>query len=218
MELVLVVIVGAMLGFVIHRAADIIPAHYPILNMPFPLRAWSVPTINAILFAVLWSRFGATVQFGLTALYTLVFLTVLVIDFERRVIPNVIILPAILFAALASFLLPRWQLYLLGGVISFAIVFVIYISAILFGRWRKLSVPGGVFGQGDVTLATFMGLVTGVPAVFPAILYTVLLGGLGAILFLAYEFIRYRRLALTAAIPYGPFFCIAGWAMMAFPI
>jgi len=33
-------------------------------------------------------------------------------------------------------------------------------------------------------------------------------------LFLAYQLIAHRRVALTAAIPYGPFFCLAGWWMM----
>jgi prepilin signal peptidase PulO-like enzyme (type II secretory pathway) len=216
MEFVLVIIAGAILGFIIHRAADVIPAHYPILNISFPMRAWSVPIINALLFAVLWIQFGASLKFAMTAIYTLVFLAVLIIDFERRIIPNMIILPAILFAALASFLLPRWQLALLGGVTAFVIVLIIYISAIAFGRWRKLRIQGGVFGQGDVTLATFTGLVTGFPGAFNAIIYTIFLGGLGAILFLIYHYIKTRQLALTAAIPYGPFFCIAGWMIMVF--
>jgi prepilin signal peptidase PulO-like enzyme (type II secretory pathway) len=61
-----------------------------------------------------------------------------------------------------------------------------------------------------------MGIVTGVPAVFPAILATILLGGVGAILFLVYQLVVHHRLAMTAAIPYGPFFCIAGWVYMVF--
>ena len=216
MELVLVIIAGTILGFIIHRAADIIPARHPVLNMPFPMRAWSVPILNALLYVALWLEFGASLKFILTAIYTLVFLAVLVIDFERRIIPNMIMLPAILFAALASFLLPRWQLALLGGMTAFVIVLIIYLSAIAFGRWQKLEIQGGAFGQGDVTLATFTGLVTGFPGSFYTILYAILLGGLGAILFLIYQYSKTRHIDWTAAIPYGPFFCIAGWMIMVF--
>jgi leader peptidase (prepilin peptidase)/N-methyltransferase len=144
-------------------------------------------------------------------------LVVFVIDFEHRLILNTIILPSILFAALASPLSHiGWARSLLGGAIAFVIVFSIYIFAELFSRWRKLKIEGGAFGQGDIKLALFMGLVIGVPAVLPAILATILLGGVGAILFLVYQLIVYRRLAMTAAIPYGPFFCIAGWVFMVF--
>ena len=69
---------------------------------------------------------------------------------------------------------------LAGGVVAFVIVFAIYYGAILFSRARKLNIPGGAFGQGDITLATFMGLVVGLQNVFPAIVLTILLGGAGA--------------------------------------
>jgi len=83
---------------------------------------------------------------------------------------------------------------------------------------RKLNIQGGAFGRGDVYLATFMGVVVGFPAALPAVLYAILLGGAGAIAFLAYNLIVHRRLAMTAVIPFGPYFCIVGWVMMAFQV
>jgi len=80
-------------------------------------------------------------------------------------------LPATLFAAVASPLAqPNWRLPLLGGAIAFIIVLGIYLFAELFARARKLHIAGGAFGQGDVKLAAFMGIVVGFPNVFPAIL------------------------------------------------
>ncbi|HEX7586699.1 MAG TPA: prepilin peptidase [Anaerolineae bacterium] len=184
-------------------------------HAPIPLRAPSVEIAGALAFAYLWTRFSVPVELLLALIYTVVFLLVLVIDLEHRLILNVVILPATLFAAIASPLSQNgWASALLGGAIAFVIVFGIYIFAEVFSRWRNLQIEGGAFGQGDVKLALFMGIVTGFPAVFPAILATILLGGVGAILFLLYQFVVHRRWAMTAAIPYGPFFCIAGWLYM----
>ena len=184
-------------------------------HAPIPLRAPVVELASALAFAYLWTRFSAPVELLLALIYTAVFLLVLVIDLEHRLILNVVILPATLLAALASPLSQLgWASSLLGGVIAFVIVFGIYIFAEVFSRWRKLNIEGGAFGQGDVKLALFMGIVTGFPAVLQAILVTILLGGVGAILFLLYQFVVHRRSAMTTAIPYGPFFCIAGWLFM----
>jgi len=184
-------------------------------HAPIPLRAPVVELASALAYAYLWTRSSASVELVLALIYTAVFLLVLVIDMEHRLILNVVILPATLLAALASPLSQLgWASSLLGGVIAFGIVFGIYIFAEVFSRWRKLNIEGGAFGQGDVKLALFMGIVTGFPAVLQAILVTILLGGVGAILFLLYQFVVHRRWAMTAAIPYGPFFCIAGWLFM----
>ncbi len=250
MELILFALLGWLVGVVINRAADNLPArrslvaalHCPYCDTPrpvidqiallsyillrghclnchapVPLRAPLIEVTSAIGFAFLWTRYGAQLQLVLMLLYSVVFLLIFVIDFEHRLILNTVVLPAILIAALASPLSHiGWARSLLGGAVAFLIVFGIYIFAELFSRWRKLSIEGGAFGQGDVKLALFMGIVTGIPAVLPAILATILLGGVGAILFLAYQLIVHRRLAMAAAIPYGPFFCIAGWVFMVF--
>jgi leader peptidase (prepilin peptidase)/N-methyltransferase len=205
----------AVLSFLLFRG------RCPNCRAPIALRAPLVEIASALAFAFLWTRYGASPSAGsgrllLTAIYTTVFLLVLVIDLEHRLILNIVILPATLFAALASPLSPPGiARSLLGGVIAYACVLAIYIFAHVFSRVRKhnLAVP---FGFGDVKLAGFMGVVTGFPAAFTAILLAILLGGAGAILFLVYQLIAHRRLALGAAIPYGPFFCIAGWVMMVF--
>lgn len=171
--------------------------------------------VSASAFAVLWQTFGATVGLALAAVYTTVFLLVFIIDFQHRLIPNAIILPAILFAAIASPLsLPGAVMSLLGGGISFLFVLVIYFLGKLFERVRGYHIRGGAFGQGDVKLACFVGLVTAFPDAMPALAYALLLGGIGAAAFLIFHGIAYHKLALNKPIPYGPFFCIAGWYMM----
>ncbi len=185
---------------------------------PLRIRSVAVQAAGAATFAVIWLRFPFGIQTVLAAIYTAVLLLVLVTDLEHRLIYNVVILPAIVFAAVASpWSTTGWARGLLGGVIALSIVLAIYLFGILFERLRGLHIPGGAFGQGDVTLSTFIGLVTGFPAVIDAIVLGILLGGLGAAVLLAYHAVVHRRLALNAVFAYGPYLCIAGWLVMIRP-
>lgn len=189
----------------------------PNCRAPISLRVPVVEIASAAAFAFLWTRYGPSARFVLTAVYTAVFLLVMITDLEHRLIFNVVILPATVLAILASPLsYPGVRLTLLGGAVAYVVVYLIYIFAQVFARLRKhaIAVP---FGFGDVKLAGFVGFVTAFPAVFSALLLAILLGGAGAIAFLLYQGVAHRRLALGAAIPYGPFFCIAGWVLMVFP-
>lgn len=208
-------LVGILSGILANHVADALVAAHRLPRRVFAGRVWLVLAVAALTHAFLAMRFGITLNFVLTAVCTFVFLVVGITDLEHRLIFNVVILPAILFALIASpFSRLGWQLSLLGGVSAFVLILGVYLFAQVFARARKIHVEGGAFGQGDVKLATFMGLVVGFPNVFPAILYTILLGGVGAFVVLVYEWLVHRRVALNTAIPYGPFFCIAGWVMM----
>lgn len=215
MNILVGAIIGIVSGILANRVADALIAAHCLPRRVFVGRVWLVLGIAALTHVFLALRFGITLDFALAAVYTFVFLVVGITDVEHRLIFNVVILPAILFALIVSpFSRLGWKLSLLGGVSAFVLILGVYLFAQVFARARKIHVEGGAFGQGDVKLATFMGLVVGFPNVFPAILYTILLGGVGAFVVLVYEWLVHRRVALTAAIPYGPFFCIAGWGMM----
>ncbi|MBI5652338.1 MAG: prepilin peptidase [Chloroflexi bacterium] len=214
MEIILFALLGLSVGIGIDRAAEILPTRAPIWRIPF--RAPLTWFASAILFAIAWTRFGWTIQLALALVYTAIFLHVLIVDYEHRLILNVVILPAIALAlALSPFARHGWQLALLGGALSFALVFLIYLLAPIYSRWRKhkLAVP---FGAGDVKLAAFMGLVTGFPGSLYALGLAIILGGLAAIGAVVLQFARTRKIDLGAAIAYGPYFCIAGWVVMIF--
>ncbi len=216
MEILLIALAGALVGTVLLRLADALYRRYAL---PFAPHVWRAPLVvlaSAILSALLYARFGASARFALAALYSAVFLLVFITDLEHRLIFNVVILPATMFAVLVS---PLSHLgvarALLGGALACALVWLIYVLGPLYARLRRrdIDVP---FGFGDVKLAGFMGIVVGFPAAFDALIAAILLGGVGAIFFLAIQFARTRKIALEAAIPYGPFFCAAGWWFMAF--
>ena len=216
MELFVAIILGVLVGLAINWLADFLLGNSPT-RMKIAWRAPVVLILTALAFAVLWLKFGTSTQTLFLALYTAAFMNVLVTDIEDRAIFPIVLVPATLIALAASPLLPMgFGRALLGGIFAFVIVFGIYAFAGLYSRWRKLYIKGGAFGRGDVYLATFMGLVVGFPAVWLAILYTIFLAGIFIVIFLVYQYIKTKRLALGAVTPYGPFFCIAGWTMMTF--
>ncbi len=219
MDLVLVAVLGLLIGIIINVITNrLIRERVPDWTGPVPLRPLLVDVASAAGLLVIWLRHNTSSlnpDLMLLVIYTAVFLIVFVTDFERRYIFNIVILPAILLAALASpFTEIRAPRSLLGGALALIVFVAIYLFSKLFERLRGLSIRGGAFGQGDVTLATFIGLVTGFPSVINALLFGIVLGGVGAVVTLGYHLVVHRRLAFNAVIPYGPFLCIAGWIYM----
>ena len=124
---------------------------------------------------------------------TLVLLTV--IDLDRRLIPDAIILPAlgavlVLQIAFHPDHTPEWVLASLGASLFLFIPMLIY--------------PAGM-GMGDVKLAALLGAALG-RSVTAAIAFALLAGGVVALLVLAREGIGARK----KAIAFGPFLAAGG--------
>ena len=168
---------------------------------PIRLRYPLVELGLAVAYAYLWILLGASIRLPLYLVYTAVFAIVLVTDFERRLILNTVMYPAILFAIAAGFITPEmtWWSALAGGAIGFAFFFL----AALVGN----SVFGsGALGGGDVKLALFIGLVTGFPLIIEAIVLTIIIGAvISGFLFVT----RLRK--LRDYVPYGPFLVAGGF-------
>jgi len=58
----------------------------------------------------------------------------------------------------------------------------------------------GAMGEGDITLATYTGLVVGFPLILISLLLMIVFGGVGAA-----GVVIARKGSLKTAIPYGPF-------------
>jgi leader peptidase (prepilin peptidase)/N-methyltransferase len=158
-----------------------------------------VELATPVFFVFLLQRYGFTFELLTTTIYTAILILVTVTDLEHRLILNVVMLPAILFALLISFVDPTisWKIALLGGVAGFVLS---YIAAL---------VSRGGLGGGDVTLSTFLGLILGFPHILLSLIFGVCLGGVTAFLLLIT-----RRVGLKTYIPYGPFLTITGWIML----
>jgi leader peptidase (prepilin peptidase)/N-methyltransferase len=207
------ILLGFVLGAPINALADALPLHRPVAvpvylarRAPPRFRDIAVHVASAGLFALMWLMYADTrpLQMILLSLYALILLLITVTDLEHKLIPDKAILPAIVVGALASPLRfgGGWPYALIGGVVGFLFFLAAYwLGGRLFGR--------GALGQGDIKLATFVGLISGFPQIFVALVVALFAGGvIGALLLLA------RRATFRTAIPYGPFIVIGGFYAM----
>ncbi len=132
---------------------------------------------------------------------------IMVSDLEQKLIPNLITLPALgimlLLGIIAGPAFPalgqsRWWYTPAGALLGFLILrILVSLGVALFGE--------GALGEGDITLATYLGATLGFPFILVALVLTFLLGGVGAAAVLVT-----RRGKLGTAIPYGPFLILGG--------
>jgi leader peptidase (prepilin peptidase)/N-methyltransferase len=173
-----------------------------------------VELLGGILFFLAFWRFGPSYQFGITVFWCSVFLVIIFIDWEHKLILNRMTLPATIIAlvilALDSIfpeshilgnLKEVWpasgilNISILNGVIAGAIGLTFFLIIFLIN-------PRGM-GMGDVKLAGLIGLVTGLPLVTVALLIGIFIGGLVAIVLLVL-----RLKGRKDVIPYGTFLAI----------
>jgi leader peptidase (prepilin peptidase)/N-methyltransferase len=197
------------------RARDLVPlfsylwlrGHCRYCRAKIPLRLPLVELATALIFASLTWHYGPGLQLAIALIYSCLFLVIFAIDLERRLILDIVVYPAMVLALIFS---SFWNGFgewpspgilnaLLGGAVGFGFMGSIYLIAL----WRYRSVGGGM-GLGDVTLAGLIGIVTGFPLVFVALLLGILSGGVVAISLLI---VRLRR--GKDPIPFGPFLAVA---------
>jgi leader peptidase (prepilin peptidase)/N-methyltransferase len=167
-----------------------------------PRRILWVELGTAALFGLTAWRYGLSVNLAIALFYICIFIVLMVIDWEKGLILNQIVLPAIgaalLISVIFSILLPDVAIVpfigraAAGGGIGLGIFMLIVV------------VSRGGMGWGDVKLAALIGLVTGFPLVFIALLIGVILGGIVAVLLLSLKVKRRKE-----SIPFGPFLAIA---------
>jgi leader peptidase (prepilin peptidase)/N-methyltransferase len=193
-----------------------------------PRRVLAVEAATALFFGALMAVYGPSGRLLLATLYSAVLLVLIVIDLEHKLVPNVIVLPAI---AAAVLLLPLdnylpipperiellgywaelrgieaaspWALgvasQLLGGVAAFGLFLAVWLAS-----------RGGM-GAGAVKLAAFAGLLSGFPGALATVFGSFILGGVAGVALLA------ARLATRkTAIPFAPFLAVSAWVMMVF--
>lgn len=200
---------------------------------PLSLRAPLVELATALLFAFLTARYDFNLYQVLVCLITAVLVLITVIDLEHKLILNVVVVPATLLALVASPIVltgpgatlanlqwDRIPFALLGAGVGYLITFIMYWFGKLFvmvvNRGRTNKITTVAFGFGDVRLGGLLGALISFPAIFYALIYAVLLGGVGAILAIVLRSFRKGGYSAFTAIPYGPYLVISGWAFLIF--
>ncbi len=166
-----------------------------------PRRLFWVELATGLIFAFLYWHYGLRPELGIMIFYACLFIVIFVIDLEHGLILNKVVYPGMVIALLvALYPLPwleaaagmRVAYSALGGAAGFALFLLIAI------------VSRGGMGWGDVKLAGLIGLATGFPLVFVAVITGAILGGIvgGALV------IRKRK-TLKQTVPFGPFLAAA---------
>ena len=166
-----------------------------------PRRIFWVELATALIFAFLCWHYGLSAGLGVMIFYACLFIIIFVIDLEQGLILNKVVYPGMVVALLLA-LVPEPGLSQLaamrianaaiGGGIGFAIFLLIAI------------VSRGGMGWGDVKLAALIGLATGFPLVFLAIIMGAILGGIVAVALMIAKKKNRRE-----TIPFGPFLAVA---------
>ncbi len=131
-------------------------------------------------------EFGLTVNAAISAVFCAILVALTVTDLERRIVPNVLVLPAaviVLVGRTAIQQSPVWAIAAFGGA--------------LFLLAAALAYPGGL-GMGDVKLALLLGAALG-SALPIALMLGMLAALVPAIVLLARHGSRARKMALPLA-------------------
>ncbi|MGC9359153.1 MAG: prepilin peptidase [Anaerolineae bacterium] len=201
-----------------------------------PRRVLVVEAVTAALFGWLTARYGPSLDLVVMAWWTALLIVLFVIDLEHRIVPNVIILPAIAIGLLMlplhwlqtpSFgLVGWWQASLApgtshkvnpailamvsqgaGAIMAFIVFLLIHLLAALVYRSRGLE----GMGAGDVRLSFLCGLLTGYPLAMLAVAGSFALGGL-----ISAGLLMTGVKKRTDYVPFAPFMIVSTYLVMVF--
>lgn len=175
-----------------------------------------------------------TLQVTFWLFYVAVMVLITVIDIEHHLILFSVIIPSTLIALLDAILTPTNPPYgmwaasaeptlveaLIGGGVGFAVFFVFYIGGFIYSQvssvLRGEAISEVAFGYGDVMLITLSGIILGWRALIFAMFITVVMGAIGAIIYLIAQRIMGGRGGMLSPIPYGPYIVIGTLVMLLF--
>ncbi len=233
MDIVLIIVVGILSGWVINYLADVLPVKRrfsapPCVNcqadMPWKdyllfrpcnnchrrrsLRTWIVQILAPML--AVWlhfyppARLGPWLGFGLLVFFGLV----AVIDLEYRAILIPVNIAGLIIGLVIGVTIRDLGNTLLGGLVGFLVMLGVYYFGKFFnrvyGKMRHIEVDEVALGQGDVFLTAGLGLMMGFPEVIGGLVTGVVIAGIVSLLIIVISLLAKRYKPLQA-IPYAPF-------------
>jgi leader peptidase (prepilin peptidase) / N-methyltransferase len=168
-------------------------------NEPISLRYPSVELISGVLYVLFWFKLAFSIHFAVYAALTSTLLTVAVIDYDHKIIPNTITIPGIVIGlGLSIWALPITPLASLLGILLGGAFF--YLIAL---------VSRGGMGGGDIKLIAMIGAFLGWQGTLFTIFSGALLGSLvGVTLMLLGKKGRKDK------VPFGPFLSVGAIPFM----
>ena len=160
---------------------------------PFSLRYPSVELVSGVLYVLLWFKLGFNMPFAVYAALTSTLLTVALIDYDHKIIPNTITLPGLVIGlGLSLWGLPITPLTSLLGILLGGVFF--YLIAL---------VSKGGMGGGDIKLIAMIGAFLGWQGAFFTILSGALLGSLVGV-----SLMVMGKKGRKDKVPFGPFLSV----------
>jgi leader peptidase (prepilin peptidase) / N-methyltransferase len=156
----------------------------------FSVRYPAVELATALLVAACFFHFGLTARAAVAACFCATLVVLSAIDAERRILPDLIVLPSFLLVLGANLALEpgRWVEWIGSS-----------LGASLFLFLALVAYPRGM-GMGDVKLALLLGAMLG-----KVVGVGLMLGMLAAVGLSTILFVRHGLAARKMAIPFGPF-------------
>tara|TARA_Y100000310_G_scaffold180660_1_gene180577 strand:- start:158 stop:961 length:804 start_codon:yes stop_codon:yes gene_type:complete len=182
------------------------------ISWQYPIVELATGTFFALTVYFAFSNFHNTLFIIHYSFFNLFFIAVLVIiftyDLKHMLIPDKVIFPAIIIAALYaifnSLFIIHNTLFILKYLLSASIGSAFFYALYTFSRGRWI-------GFGDVKLAIFMGLMLGWPNIILALLLGFLIGGIIGIILI----LKHKK-QLKSQVPFGPFLVIGTLITMFF--
>jgi prepilin signal peptidase PulO-like enzyme (type II secretory pathway) len=176
-------------------------------------RFWMVLLFNCILSVAARLKPVENLPFLASLVLIVLFSVIVITDLEYRVVLEQVSFVGYFICAGAGWLLHGITETVLGGLAGFLVFLGLYYAGKLFARKlsknREEPVEEDALGFGDVHLAGIVGLLTGFPFVFTALLAAIILGGIisaGCIIVA----VARKQYKAFQAIPYGPFILLGG--------
>lgn len=194
-------VIGVGLNYLTRRLARIEEIEFEQSQFDMLL----MPVLTAGLFFLFALQLGGQRLLFINSVYVVILVQVLGFDLKTRYILDLVMFPSWVIAFALAFVTPwtaaftwpwpDWRTAPVAAVIAGGVFLLLYFAGqLIFGA--------EAFGFGDVKLAVFIGMATGLSnlRVAHALLYGVFLGGFVAIILLIT-----RIRGMREAVPYGPF-------------
>ena len=178
-------------------------------HVRIPARVVTVEILMGALFAALYLKLGWGVAFVAFGAGVALLVAIAVVDLEHRLIPNRLVVPAVVVLAILA---PIWPELGMARTLVFEQVHLASLTnslaagggALLVFLVVKAVYPSGM-GAGDVKMAGMLGLLVGYPGIVVALWTAVVVGGAVAVGLLVVGG-RSRK----DAMPFGPFLSAGG--------
>lgn len=195
----------------------------PGQGVPHPVRRALVEIGLMVAFVGLGSTYPTHTNLAFFLFYAAALTLIAVIDIEHRWILFDTLWPLAFVAVLEAVFWPRFSLgeTIQGGLLGFGVGVLLWLFGIVFGK--ILGAVSGraagrtIFGFGDALLAGVGGLILGIQAIGPALLFMMLSGGAASAFLVIAQRFRRRRSYRRLAIPYAPHIVLGVVVMLYLP-